>query len=82
MTGTHGIDVHLLHDADILQHPFTGHHITVVGVHLVAVGSLNQYRTSVDAELSALDFHLAEAHLDGDNLAHPLAVGILSQQGI
>lgn len=47
----HGVDVVLLHDADVLQHAPLGDVIAVVGVHLMPVGALDQHRPAVDEQL-------------------------------
>ena len=66
----HGVDVVLLHDADVLQHAPLGDVIAVVGVHLMPVGALDQHRPAVDEQLPALDLHVAESDPERNDLDH------------
>ena len=63
MTGAHGIDIEPFHQLDILDHPFTAHHITAIRIHLMTVNTLDEYRLTVHQQLRIFDLHLAEAHL-------------------
>ena len=63
MACAHGIDVETLHNLDVLYHALTRYHIATIRVHLMTVGTLDQYRLSVDEQLRVDDLHLAEAHL-------------------
>ena len=67
MAGTNGVDIELFHKADVLNHALTRNHVGAIGVHLVAVCALDEYRLAVNEELRVLDFHLAEsrAHSNG-----------------
>ena len=47
MACTHGIDIELLHNPNVLQHTLPRNNISIIRVHLMAVGSLNQYRLPV-----------------------------------
>lgn len=76
MTRAHGIDVETFHDLDILQHALQGHHITTIGIHLVAVGTLDEHRLAVDEQLLVFDLHLAEAHLLWNDL-HDVTLAVL-----
>ena len=60
---THSVNVVLLHDADVLNHAFDAHKITSVGIHLVTVGTLNEYGLTVHQELTTLNLQVAETHL-------------------
>ena len=68
VAGAHGIDVELLHDLDVLYHALPRHHVATVGVHLMAVGTLDVDGLSVDEELRVAYLHLSEAHPHGDSL--------------
>ena len=48
VAGTNGIDVQLLHDADVLNHAFNAHHIAAVWVQFMTVGTLDEYGFAVD----------------------------------
>ena len=39
VTGTHGVDVQLLHDLDVLNHAVHRDDVATVGIELVAVGT-------------------------------------------
>ena len=69
VAGANGIDVQLLHDLDILDHALQAHYVSTVRIHLVAVGTLNQYRLSVNEQLCVLDLHFAESHLLRNHLS-------------
>ena len=66
MAGAHGIDVKLLHDADILNHALYADDVAAIGVELMTVGTLDENRLAIDEQLSPLDLYMAEAHF----LAH------------
>ena len=59
----HGVEVKLFHQLDILKHALLAHHISAVGVELVAVGALYQHGLAVDEQLAVLYLHAAEAHI-------------------
>ena len=61
MTGTYSIDVQLFHDLDILDHIGFSHHISLVWIHLMTVGTLDKHRLAVHKELSILDAHIPES---------------------
>ena len=65
VTGSHGVDVQSFHQAYVLQHALHAYHVSTIRIHLMTVGSLDEYRLTVDQELAVLYFHLAETHLDG-----------------
>ena len=52
MAGTHGVDVHLLHLLDVLEHALTTDDVTSVGVHFVAIDTFDEDRFAVDQKLS------------------------------
>ena len=82
VAGTHGVDVVLLHDLDVLYHALHRDNVSAVGVHLVAVGAFDKYRLAVDKELGVLDFHLAEARLLRYHLYLLAAVGERDEHGV
>lgn len=47
---------------DVLDHPFAAHHIAADGIHLVAVGALDQHGLPVHEQLCVPDLHGTEAH--------------------
>ena len=63
----HGVEIVLLEDADVLDHPLFRDDIPAVGVHFVTVGAFDKHGLSVHQQLSALDLHLAEARVQGDD---------------
>ena len=60
---SHGIDIGLLHQSQILKHALFGHHASRIGVVLVAVDTTNLDGLSVDEQLSVSDVDIAEAYL-------------------
>ena len=70
VAGTHGIDIQLLHDLDILDHALHRDDVAAVGIKFMTVGTLDEDRLTVDKQLAALDFNMAEAYLLSDNLKH------------
>ncbi|MPM33723.1 hypothetical protein SDC9_80301 [bioreactor metagenome] len=48
MTGTYGIDIELLHQKDVLNHPFARDVITVIGIHFMTVSTFEKHRLTVD----------------------------------
>ena len=71
-----GIDVSLLHQAQVLQHQLLGHDAGAVGVVLVAVDATELDGAAVDEQLAATDGQLAEAYLLG-HLFDGAPLGIL-----
>ena len=63
VTCANSVDVQLLHNLNILNHAVNTHDVATVGIQLVAVGTLNQYRLSVHQQLSALNLNVAETYL-------------------
>ena len=63
MARADGVDVELLHYLDVLNHALHAHHIASIRVELVAVGTLDEHRLTVDEQLAAADAYVAEAHL-------------------
>ena len=61
---------------NVLYHALYAHYITSVRIHLVTVGTLDEYRLSIDEELLVLDFYLAETYLhrDSADASHALAL--------
>ena len=70
----YGVDIHLFHDADVLDHPFAAYHIAADGIHLVAVGALDQHGLPVHEQLCVPDLHGTEAHGLRHGLGHAPAV--------
>ena len=73
MASTHGIDVHLLHLEYILQHTFSTHHISSIGVKLMSVSALDQDGLTIDKQLVdsshfIADFDASEANLKRDDI--------------
>ena len=83
--GAHGIDVVLLHDADVLLHALHTHHISAVGIQFVAVGAFDEERHPVHTELferlavvrGRKQFYLAETHFARATFHNP---SVLIQQ--
>ena len=63
VTGTHGVDVELLHNLDVLYHPLTTHDVATVWIHLVPVGTFYINRLPVNQQLTVLNLHFPEPHL-------------------
>ena len=68
VAGTHSVDVQAFHNLNVLNHTLAADHISAIGIHLVAVGSLDEYRLTIHQQLRILDFHAAETNLLGDDL--------------
>jgi len=60
MRVTHHVDIVQLHQFDVQFHQFFAHGTSQLGV-FVAIGSFHQYRNTVDAETSVLNFRSTEA---------------------
>ena len=58
----HGVDIELLHAPNILNHTLTTHHIAAIGVELVAVHALDEYRLTVDEQLAVAYLHTSETY--------------------
>ena len=72
VAGTHRIQIELLHKLNILNHTLTGNNITVIRIHFVTVGSLEQDGLAVYQYLRILQFNFTETHFYGNNLATAL----------
>ena len=68
MACAHSIDVVLLHQQNVLLHPLGTHHISAVGVNLMPVDPLYQYRLAIDQKLAVFYLHLPETHFQGNAL--------------
>ncbi len=68
MAGTHRIDVEFFHNADIFYHILFGHHIALVGIHLVTVGPFDEDGLPVDKHLGAHYFHGTETDFERSGL--------------
>ena len=64
---TYGIDIELLHNPDILQHTLPRNNISIIRVHLMAVGSLNQYRLPVHKQLRIFNLDFTETYFYRNN---------------
>ena len=69
VAGAHSVDVHALHLLDVGNHALTRHDIATIGIHLVAVGTLDVDGLAVDEQLTVLDVHTAETHFYCGRLA-------------
>ena len=69
-----GIDVKLLHDADILTHAIHAHHITTIRIEFMTVNTLDEDGLSVDQQLTTLDFNMTETDSLTNNLQHLVAL--------
>ena len=58
----HGVDIELLHAHNVLNHTLTTHHIAAIGVELVAVHTLDEYRLTVDEQLAVAYLHTSETY--------------------
>ena len=76
MAGAHCVYVEPLHDLYVLHHALHAYHVAPVGVHLVAVDALYEYRPAVDEQLPTADFYVAESYL----LRHSLDGGTSALQ--
>ena len=74
VTGTHSIDVQLLHNLDILNHALHAHDVATIRIQFVAVGTLNQDSLAVHQQLSALNLNMAETNLLLDHLQSLVAL--------
>ena len=68
VAGTHGVEVELLHDLDVLDHALPREYIATVGIQLVAVSTFEEYWLAIHQDLRVLQLDLAEAYLHGDHL--------------
>jgi hypothetical protein len=70
MAGAHRVDVVLLHQADVLDHPLAGHDLAEIRIPLVAVDAAEEHRLAVHQELAGLGLYRAEADAPGNDLQH------------
>ena len=70
VAGTHGVDVHGLHVADVAQHQLAGHHAAAVAVKLMAVHAVEDDALAVQAHDLVDHLELAEAHHRAADLGH------------
>ena len=63
MTCPHSVDIELLHDLDILDHVSLTHHISLIRIKLMTVGSLDEDRLAVHEKLAVLYSHIPEAYV-------------------
>ena len=82
VAGAHGIDVELLHDADILDHTLDADDIAPIRVEFVTVGTLDEDRLAIDQQLASTDLYVAEAHLLTHDFQHLVALLELEFQHI
>ena len=82
VTCADSIYIQLLHDEDVLDHIFTGDHISPVGADLMSVRTLDEDRPAVDQELSVLHTDIPEAHAEGSRFSLSLPVEGSHLQGV
>jgi len=70
VAGADGVDVVLLHQADVLHHALARHDLAQIGVPLVAVDAADEHTPAVDTEMAVADFDGAEADFRWDDFAH------------
>ena len=63
MACPYSIDIELLHDHDILDHIRLAHDISLIWIHLVTVGTLDQDRLAVHEKLTVLNGHIPETYV-------------------
>ena len=73
VTGTHGIDIKLLHALDVLNHTLTGNNISTIRIKFVTIHTLDIDRLSVYEKLRVLDLHLTEADFCRDIAGNPVS---------
>ena len=61
VAGSHGIDVVLLHQPDVLRSSFARHHLAEVRIELVAVHAFDHQLLPIEEDLISLDLRLPEA---------------------
>ena len=74
MTCPYSIDIELLHDHDILDHICLAHHISLIRVHLVAIGALDEDWLSVHEKLSVLYSHIPKAYVHPGHFSETVLV--------
>ena len=72
--GAHGIDVELLHDANVLTHAVDRHDIAAIGVELMTVDALDEDGLAVDKQLTALDLNMTESDMLTNHLKNLVAL--------
>ncbi len=70
MAAPHRIDVVLLHQAEVLDHPFAGHHLAQLRIPFVAVDTADEHRPAVDQKPAVLRLCRAESDPPGNDLHH------------
>ena len=74
VAGAYGVDVELLHHADVAEHLVRGHVVGAVGAHFVAVHALDEDGLAVYQQLGVLYFNAAETDIERHGL-YLLAAG-------
>ena len=64
----HGVDVRLLHEADVLQHTLFGHHTCLERVVLQTVDATETHLLAVDEKHTMTDSELSETYFLSDAL--------------
>ena len=82
VAGTHRIDVQFFHRADILQHLFAADDIAAVGIHFVAVGTLDEDGLAVEKHLATLNLNMAETYLLANAFYRAIVIGQGYVQGV
>ena len=63
MAGAHGVDVRLLHQGDVLNHPLGRKRVAGVGINLMPVHAAQPDRLAVDEKNSVADFNFPKTNL-------------------
>ena len=63
MTGTHSVDIQLLHHTDVPNHVSLRQDISLILIELVPVDSLDKDWLAIDKKLRALDLHCPESEI-------------------
>ena len=65
VAGTDGVDVVLLHEPEVLEHPFAAYIMACIRVGFMKVDALELHRLSVHKEKVTVDFKMAETYIEG-----------------
>ena len=68
VAGTHSVHVQLLHHQHILTHTLTRDIIAAIGIHLMAICTLNENRLTIDEQLPIRHTHIPKAYTLADDL--------------
>ncbi len=62
------INIKLLHQQNIFNHAFPGHHLSPIRIGFVTVNPFNQNPLSIDQQVTVFNLHTTEAHFGGQHL--------------